>query len=75
MALVTVRPTESDVAIANAIAKNTNVPTEKFAGALTWGADEHILRAMAATWWLFTRARGQARRRAADHVLLRFRIC
>jgi hypothetical protein len=43
MALITVRPTAADVAIANFVATHTNLPTEETAGALTWGADEHIL--------------------------------
>jgi membrane-associated phospholipid phosphatase len=70
MALITVRPTATDIAIANTIAKNTNVPVERVAGALTWGADEHVLRGLAAAWWLCTRAQDRTARRAADHVLL-----
>ena len=70
MALITVRPTPPDVAIANAIADNTDVPAEKIAGILTWGADEHVLRVLAAAWWLSTRRQGRSTRRAADHVLL-----
>ena len=70
MALVTIRPTEADVAIADAIASNTDPPAEEVAGVVTWGADEHILSALAVTWWLYTRGRGRQRRRAADHVLL-----
>ena len=70
MALVTVRPTQADVAIANAIAGHTNPPTEEVAEALTWGADEHILLALAAAWWLCSRKQPRAQRRTADHVLL-----
>jgi len=70
MALVTIRPTATDIMIANAIAENTNPPTEKLAEVLTWGADEHILRTLAAAWWLYTRAQDQSARRAADHMLL-----
>jgi membrane-associated phospholipid phosphatase len=70
MALITVRPTATDVAIANSIASHTNLPTEKAAEVLTWGADEHILSALAAAWWLYTRGQGRRQRRTADHVLL-----
>ncbi len=52
------------------IAAHTNPPTEKTAGVLTWGADEHILLALTAGWWLYTRGQPRRRRRAADHVLL-----
>ena len=55
MALITVRPTAADVAIANFVATHTNLPTEETAGALTWGADEHILLGMTAAWWFYTR--------------------
>jgi undecaprenyl-diphosphatase len=70
MALVTVRPTAADVAVANAIASHTDGPTEEVAGVATWGADEHLLSALAAGWWLYTRGQSRPRRRAADHVLL-----
>ena len=70
MALVNVRPTAADVAIANAIAAHTDPPAEEVAGVVTWGADEHILNALALGWWLYTRGQRASRRRAADHVLL-----
>ena len=70
MALITVRPTATDIAIANMIAAHTNPPTEKTAEVLTWGADEHLLLALTAGWWLYTRGQPRRRRRAADHVLL-----
>jgi membrane-associated phospholipid phosphatase len=70
MALITVRPTATDIAIANVIAAHTNPPTEKTAEVLTWGADEHLLVALTAGWWLTTRGQSRRRRRAADHVLV-----
>ena len=70
MALATVRPTPADVAIANAIASHTNPPTEEVAGAVTWGADEHVLSALAAAWGLYTGGQSRPRRRNADHILL-----
>ncbi|MGX1169797.1 membrane-associated phospholipid phosphatase [Bradyrhizobium sp. USDA 372] len=70
MALVTVKPTRIDTAIANEIAHNTNSGLEHAAQALTWGADEHILVALAATGWLYTRLRHPQQRPLADHVLI-----
>jgi membrane-associated phospholipid phosphatase len=70
MALVTVRPTAADVAIADIIAAHTNPPTEETAQALTWGADEHILLALTAAWWLYSRGQPARQRQVADHVLL-----
>jgi len=52
MALVRVKPTDADVAIANAVAAHTGRPIEHIAQTLTWGADEHVLCALAFGWWL-----------------------
>jgi membrane-associated phospholipid phosphatase len=66
---VTIKPTSADVKIARAVARHTDRRTERVSQALTWGADEHVLCAVAALWWLY--ARGQPhRQKAADHVLL-----
>src|SRR6185437_1049358 len=70
MALITVRPTAADVAIANYVAAHTSPPTEEVAEALTWGADGHVLCAVIAAWWIYTRPKDHRRRRAADHVLV-----
>ena len=70
MALVTVKPTRIDTAIANEIADNTNSGLEHAAQALTWGADEHVLIALATAGWLYTRMRRPQRRRIADHILM-----
>ncbi len=70
MALVTVKPTRIDTAIASEIADNTNSGLEHVAEALTWGADEHVLVALAAAGWLYTRIRRSQRRPIADHVLM-----
>lgn len=69
MALVTVKPTRIDIAIANEIADHTNPELEETAEALTWGADEHVLLALAAAGWLYARRRPAEERRAANHVL------
>jgi hypothetical protein len=70
MAPIRVSPTSADVSIANAIVARTGRPTERVAQALTWGADEHILCALAGGWWLYCRNKDAGRRRASDHVLL-----
>jgi hypothetical protein len=70
MALITIRPMSFDVAVANGIAAHTGRHTERAAQALTWGADEHVLCALAAGWWLVARNKGKEARRASDHVLL-----
>ena len=63
-------PTRTDIAIANAVADHTNARTERAAELLTWGADEHVLLAMAAGWWLYCRGRPAHDRRSSDHILL-----
>ena len=70
MALVTVKPSRIDIAIANAIADHTTPELEETADALTWGADEHVLLALAAAGWLYARKRPAEERRAANHVLV-----
>jgi hypothetical protein len=70
MAPIRVPPTSADVSIANAIAARTGRSTEQAAEALTWGADEHILCALAGGWWLYCRNKNAGHRRASDHVLL-----
>jgi hypothetical protein len=70
MAPITVRPTAFDVSVANEIAAHTGPRTEEAAEALTWGADEHILCALAAGWWLYARNKDKQTRLASDHVLL-----
>ena len=70
MAPVRVKPTQADVAIADGIATRAGRPTEHVAEALTWGADEHVLCAIAFGWWLYARTRDMPVRRASDHILL-----
>jgi membrane-associated phospholipid phosphatase len=67
---ISVRPTRTDVAIANAIARNTEPTPEVIARGLTWGADEKVLLALAAMGWLVSRGRGESLRRAGNHALL-----
>jgi len=68
MALVTIRPTRIDRRIANTIATHTTPPLETAAQALTWGADEKLLLALATGAWLYA-ARRPALRPLANHML------
>jgi membrane-associated phospholipid phosphatase len=67
---ITVRPARADTEIANAIARNTEPAPEAIARALTWGADEKVLLALAAMGWLVSRGRSEPLRRAGNHALL-----
>jgi hypothetical protein len=70
MALFTVRPTKIDEAIAHAIAAHTDRRLERNAQVLTWGADEHVMIALAGLTWLLTRRSNEAARRFGDHLLV-----
>lgn len=70
MALYRVRPTSADIEIAKAVAKYASPPTEAVAATLTWGADEHILCALAAGWWIYCRNRTAQERVDSNHILL-----
>lgn len=70
MALYRVRPTRADIEIANAVSNYANPQTEEAAGLLTWGADEHLLCALAMGWWLYCRNRSARQRRDSNHIVL-----
>jgi hypothetical protein len=70
MALYRVRPTRADIEIANAVSNHTSPQTEEAAELLTWGADEHLLCALAAGWWLYCRTGSARQRRDSNHILL-----
>jgi membrane-associated phospholipid phosphatase len=70
MALVTIKPNEIDLAIAHAIARKARPVPEEVARAVTWGADEKLLLALAAVGWLVTRTEPKSLRRAGNHLLL-----
>jgi membrane-associated phospholipid phosphatase len=70
MALFRVRPTQADIEIANAVSEYTGPKTEEVAEVLTWGADEHVLCALVAGWWLYCRTKSARDRRNSDHLLL-----
>ncbi|MET4175286.1 MULTISPECIES: phosphatase PAP2 family protein [unclassified Bradyrhizobium] len=67
---VRVRPLPADIELARAIARNTRPLPERISAALTWGADEHVLTALALGWWLWSRAKPLPQRHASNHVLL-----
>jgi len=69
MALVKVKPTRIDQALASEIAHDTNSGLEQVAQALTWAADEHVLLALAAAGWLYAQLRRPEARPAANHAL------
>jgi undecaprenyl-diphosphatase len=70
MAAITIRPTRTDLALADAIETHAGPRTEAAAKILTWGADEHVLCALAAGWWLYCRSQPAAERRDSNHILL-----
>ena len=70
MALYRVRPTQVDIEIANAVSAHASPQAEQAAEVLTWGADEHLLCALAAGWWLYARNKGAHARRDSDHMML-----
>src|SRR6478672_2020919 len=47
MTPITVRPTRADLSVAKIMSAHTGPRTERAAEFLTWGADEHILCALA----------------------------
>ncbi len=65
---VTIRPTRTDRAIADAVASFTTPELEEAAEFLTWGADEKLLLALSVGAWLYAARRPQLRP-IADHVL------
>ncbi|MCK1737964.1 phosphatase PAP2 family protein [Bradyrhizobium sp. 138] len=69
MALVKVKPTRIDQALADEIAHDTNPGLEQVAQTLTWAADEHVILALAAAGWLYAQLRRPEARPAANHVL------
>jgi membrane-associated phospholipid phosphatase len=69
MALLTIHPTRLDQAVAREVSAHTDRRIERGAEALTWGADEHVLLALAALGWIATRTGGPRERRLGTHFL------
>jgi membrane-associated phospholipid phosphatase len=70
MALFRIRPTQADIEIAEQISDHTSPEVEQIAKVLTWGADEHVVCALAAGWWLYCRHRSARHRTDSNHILL-----
>ena len=70
MALFRIRPTRPDIEIAEQISDHTSADVERIAQVLTWGADEHVICALAAGWWLYCRHQGARQRTDSNHILL-----
>lgn len=70
MALLLIRPTRADIEIAERISDHTGPGIEQLSKILTWGADEHVVCALAAAWWLYCRRRGAQARADSNHILL-----
>jgi PAP2 superfamily protein len=68
-ALVTIRPTKADRAIAKAVAGHTTPDLEEAAELLTWGADEKLLLTFSVGAWLYATRRPQLQP-IANHVLV-----
>jgi hypothetical protein len=64
---ITVRPTQADVSIARAVARNT-APAAEVDRALTWGADEKVLLLLAMAGWIVSRSGGDRLQRMANHA-------
>jgi membrane-associated phospholipid phosphatase len=67
---MTLRPTEADIAVERAIARDTGPAPQKLARVLTWGADEKVLLILAAAGWVASRGRGEPLQRAGNHAVL-----
>lgn len=70
MAVKKIKPTKTDMTIANAVARHTDGRAEALSRGLTWGADEKVLLALAALGWLSSLRGNEGVRRAGNHALL-----
>ncbi len=70
MALLTIRPSKTDVTVANAIADYASPVPEEVMSALTLAADERVFLALAIAGWMWTRNQCATRRAAGNHALL-----
>ncbi|HKU07025.1 MAG TPA: phosphatase PAP2 family protein [Bradyrhizobium sp.] len=70
MGLYRIPPTRADIAIADTISKHASRGVEKAAQVLTWGADENLMLALAAGWWVYCRNKSPRARVGSNHILL-----
>lgn len=66
---IRVRPSQFDSTVAAEVARRTDPPLEEAASFLTWGADEHLLIATAAAFWVMSRRGPAAQRTLGTHLL------
>ena len=66
---IRVPPSDLDQSLADAVARNTRPPIEEVSSAITWGADEHLLVAAAAIYWIASRSGSPRRRMTGNHLL------
>jgi len=66
---ITVPPTLVDREVAATAVRHAHAASEQMAEALTWGADEHILIAAAAAFWLLSRNGSPQTRIVGTHFL------
>ncbi|UGV24697.1 phosphatase PAP2 family protein [Rhodopseudomonas boonkerdii] len=62
-------PTLVDREIAGKVARHTRPGAERVAETLTWGADEHLVIACAAAFWLLSRGGSDRLRMCGTHLL------
>src|SRR6267154_1928933 len=70
MALLTIRPTRLDCAIADFAEAHATPRVEGPLQFLTYAADEHVLFAVSLGFWLLSRGMGVRQRRAANYLVL-----
>lgn len=66
---IRVPPTNLDKSVAAGIAQRTDADFEETASFLTWGADEHLLIAAAALYWVASRKGTATQRTTGNHLL------
>jgi hypothetical protein len=70
MGLYRIPPTRADIAIADTVSRYTTPRTEQAAQLVTFGADENLLLALAAGWWVYCRNKSPRARRDSNHIFL-----
>lgn len=70
MALITVQPTAFDRRLSRLISRHADPRIERVSGAITWGADEHVLLAASAIIWLASRYSIAPVRKVANHCFI-----
>lgn len=69
MSPIHVPATDFDKSVAAEVARHTDPQLEEMASFFTWGADEHLLIATAAVFWIVSRQSSARQRTAGNHLL------